>query len=80
MASTGALEAWYAQKVPGEVDSIQAAIAPEYEPPERTHGAFPALLLWFVSNGRSMVLATFTKSARAFFRVSCCRVSALRSS
>jgi hypothetical protein len=45
MASTGALEAWYAQKVPGEVDSIQAEMAPEYDPPESTQGAWGALLL-----------------------------------
>jgi hypothetical protein len=29
IASTGALDAWYAQNVPGDIDSIQAAKAPE---------------------------------------------------
>jgi hypothetical protein len=45
MASTGALDEWYAQKVPGEMCSVQAANAPEYDPPEKTQGALSALLL-----------------------------------
>jgi hypothetical protein len=57
MASTGAEDAWYAQNVPGEVDSVHAASAPLYEPPEKTHGALSALLEWFVSKGSETVFA-----------------------
>lgn len=45
MASTGALDEWYAQKVPGEIDSVHAVNAPEYDPPVKTQGALSALLL-----------------------------------
>lgn len=38
MAWTGALDAWYAQNVPGDSLAVHAVKAPEYEPPVSTHG------------------------------------------
>jgi hypothetical protein len=51
--------------VPGEIESVQAASAPEQNPSENTQGALSALLELSVSNGDSNVLVNLTKSAIA---------------